>query len=157
MRPTPAMKAPTSTVGSRPALISRCPSSAVVVDFPCVPVTARPMRPGAAIISPSSVCHGTTGRPPVVCRDQLGKVRMRAQGGGDRHAFHAFQMRRIVPGDDPDAGGRERRGVRRRRVRITAIDVGTLVVRQQRDPGGARAGDTDDVDPLAAAHHAGLA
>ncbi len=57
------MKAPTSTVGSRPALISRCPSRAVVVDLPCVPVTARPMRPSAVISSPSTACQVTTGSP----------------------------------------------------------------------------------------------
>ena len=92
------MKAPTSTVGSSPAVTSRWPSSAVVVDLPCVPVTPMPIRPGAAISSPSSACQVTTGMPAAVGGGQLGVVRHGAQRGRDRDPVDAGEVRRIVAG-----------------------------------------------------------
>ncbi len=147
------MKAPTSTVGSSPALISRCPSSAVVVDLPCVPVTARPILPSAVISSPSTACHGTIGRPRSRAADQLGEIRHRPQRGRDRHTLHAFQVARVVAGQDADAGGLERWRVWRGRVRVTSVHPHPGVVHQQRDPGGAGTGNPDDVDAFAGPHH----
>ena len=86
-------------------------------------------------------------------RDQLGKVRDRPQCGRDRHPVHAIQVGRVVSGEDADAGGLERRRVRRRRVGVATVDPEAGVVHQQRNPGCAGAGDADDVDALAGPHH----
>ena len=86
---------------------------------------------------------------------ELGVVRHGAQRRGDRHPIDAGEMRRIVAGLPADAGGVERRRVRRGRVGVAAVDDRAGPLQQERGAGRPRSGDADDVDPLAGPDHAG--
>ena len=146
------MNAPTSTVGSSPAATSRWPRRAVVVDLPWVPVTPRPMRPGAACSSPSSACQVATGiparrRPPRARRDRARRERRARWRRGRRPRGGPDRARPPCAMPAASSGGVYGDGA----VGVAAVDDRAGAVEEQ---GGARrsgAGDADDVDPLARA------